>query len=69
MKSKAQLLVEQIDKIFEERGLQKPKEVKKTGNFVYIKKTIQDNFIIHVPHASLKVPIEFKNNLLVDEEL
>ena len=69
MKSKAQLLSEQIDKIFEERGLQKPKEVKKTGSFVYIKKPIQkDKFIIHIPHASLKVPTEFKNNLLVDEE-
>ena len=36
MKSKAQVLIEEINKLCEERGLQKPKEVKKEGNFTYI---------------------------------
>jgi len=37
MKSKAQILVEQIDKMFEERGLKvKMKEEKKEGFFVYV---------------------------------
>jgi predicted HTH transcriptional regulator len=36
MKSKAQILVEKIDKIFEENGLPKPKYVKREGSFVYI---------------------------------
>ena len=37
MKSKAQMLMEQIDRIFEERGLKvKMNESKKEGFFVYI---------------------------------
>ena len=36
MKSKAQVLIEEINKLCEERGLQKLKEVKKEGNFTYI---------------------------------
>lgn len=37
MKSKAQILMEQIDKIFEERGFKvKINESKKEGFFVYI---------------------------------
>ena len=36
MKSKAQILIEEINKLCEERGLQKPKEVNKEGNFTYI---------------------------------
>jgi len=37
MKSKAQILIEQIDKIFEERGLKvNMNEEKKEGFFVYI---------------------------------
>ena len=39
VKSKAQILAEQIDKIFEERGIKvKMKESKKEGTFVYIPK-------------------------------
>ena len=36
MKSKAKILAELLDKKFEEMGLPKPKEEKKTGSFVYI---------------------------------
>ncbi len=66
MKSKAQILSEKIDKIFEERGL-KVKEVKREGSFVYIKRTIPNTkLIIHVPHTSIEVPNSFKEQLLVD---
>lgn len=67
MKSKAQILVEKIDKIFEEKGL-KVKEVKKKGTFIYIKHSIHNNLIIHIPHSSLEVPKYFKDNLLIDED-
>lgn len=67
MKSKAQLFMEQIDKVFEERGLPKPKNVKKTGSFIYVKKEVfLPKYIIHIPHSSLEVPIEFKKRLVVD---
>ncbi|MBQ6497685.1 MAG: hypothetical protein IJI58_03115 [Bacilli bacterium] len=36
MKSKAQILIEEINKICEERGLSKPKEIKREGSFIYI---------------------------------
>ena len=36
MKSNAQILIEEINKMLEERGLQKLKEIKKEGNFTYI---------------------------------
>ena len=36
MKSNAQILIEEINKMLEERGFQKLKEVKKEGSFTYI---------------------------------
>ena len=69
MKSKAKILTEQIDKIFEERDLPKPKEVEKKGIFVYIKKeSFIPKYIIHIPHASLRVPRGLKKRLVVDED-
>ncbi len=67
MKSKAKILIEEIDKIFEKKGL-KVKEVKKKGTFIYIKHSNHNNLIIHIPHSSLEVPKYFKDNLLVDKE-
>ena len=69
MKSKAEVLADKIDKIFEENGLPKPKEVEKKGSFVYIKKELFiPKYIIHIPHASLEVPNSFKKRLIIDNK-
>lgn len=66
MKSKAKILSEKIDEIFKQHRLE-IKEERKQGQFVYIKQTIPNTkLIIHIPHASLEVPNNFKDQLLVD---
>ena len=66
MKTKAETLSKKLDEIFKQHGLE-VKEERKQGQFIHIKQTIPNTkLIIHVPHASLEVPADFKDQLLVD---
>ena len=71
MKSNYEILVEEINKMLKQKGLKEMKydKEKRGGQFVYIKQRIPlSKFIIHIPHSSLKVPKEFRERLLVDDE-
>ena len=68
-KSKVQELGERIDEIFRQHGHEVKYDKEKKGFCVQVKiKIPTSKFIFHIPHASLEIPKEFKERLLVDED-